>query len=688
MADDVIINIVDGAGAAVVVPLSSVQLVIGTSTKGTPGQIIPSKSATTISTAFGYGQLAEYCSEVIAAGGVVLAMRAGLTAGGYLNGDAVNSHGGTTPTMSGATDVNNVNIVITATAHGLYTGQIVTIAGTVGQTLANGTWIVTKLTADTFSINKPSDGAHTYVSPGTIKTTGVFLNPTLPASPRLPGLGSFTQSAVVTSRAVPTVFLGGPLISATDKTVVTTYPHELQTGDTVTIAGVTTNTTINASQVVSVSDAYTFTVPIGSGVGVVTTAYFTRACGAYDDNYVAVAITNDGNSGSGTTVGTSGIQYRISLDAGRTFGPTTALGTASTINVTGTGLLIALTGGATGKYYTGDVIIFSTVAMATAASQASPLHGVVQCLNAAAQSTYAVAGWGSTKILGTWSEANVATIAADTTGTVDTIAANYDVFTRALFDARDAYPPAIWGGTGETETTWMTDGSVGIVNTFAALSSKRACVSAGHYNIPAAMATVAGSPRYRRPGGWALGVRQVLIPPQRHAGRVKDGALGSIVQDTANDPLDGFVYHDERSNPALDSARFASFTTRKGKPGVHCKNPNLMSAAGSYFTILPLGNVMDVACDIVHQVGENEINDDLRLQSNGTLVEKDRLFLQGQFDQALTTQMLNKAMISSESTLVDPTTNVSATKNVDVTVTIGARGYVLSETINIGYSTP
>jgi hypothetical protein len=358
------------------------------------------------------------------------------------------------------------------------------------------------------------------------------------------------------------------------------------------------------------------------------------------------------------------------------------------VNVAGTGLLIALTGGASGKYYTGDVIIFSTVAMASAASQASPLHGIVQSLNAASISAYATAGWGSTKILGSWSEANIATIAADTTGTLDTIATNYDVFTRGMFDARDAYPPVIWGGTGETETTWMSDGSVGITNTFAALSSKRACVAAGFYNIPSSIAGVAGAPSRRRSGGWALGVRQVLIPPQRHAGRVKDGSLGSIVIDTANDPLDGFVYHDERANPALDAARFCSFTTRKGKPGIFVKNPNLMSAAGSYFTLLPLGNVMDVACDIVHQVGEDQINEDLRLNSNGTLVEKDARVLEGQFDQALKDQMLNKAMISSEAALVDRTTNVSATKQVNVTVTIGARGYVLSEIINIGYSTP
>jgi hypothetical protein len=691
MSDDVTIQIQDGAGAAVVVPLSSVQLVIGTCSKGTPGQVIASKSPTTIQTTFGFGQLAEYCCGVIAAGGTVLAMRAGLTTGGYCNGDAVNAHGGTTPTMSGASDTT-APITITATTHGLYTGQVVSIAGTTGQTLVNGTWIVTKATSDTFTIPQVGDTAHAYSGAGTIKTTGVFVNPVLPASPRIAGISGFAQNTTVLGRVLPEVVFGGPLVSAIDKTVVTTFRHELTTGDTVTITGVTTNTSINATQVVTVVDDYTYTVPIGSGTGVITAAGFTRACGAYDDNYVVIAVTNDGNSGSGTTVGSSGIQYRVSLDAGRTFGPATALGTSTWINLAGTGLSVlvhrGLTGTGTGKLYTGDVIVFSTVAMATAVSQASPSHGISQSLLAASASTYSVAGWGSTKILGTWSAANVTSMAADTTGTVDTIAATYDVFTRALIDARDVYPPVIWGGTGETETTWMSDGSVGIVNTFATVGSKRSCVAAGHYNIAASIAGVAGAPSRRRPGGWALGVRQVLIPPQRHAGRVKDGALGGIILDSANDPFDGFVYHDERVNPALDTARFASFTTRKGKPGVYCKNPNLMSSAGSTFTLLPLGNVMDVACDIAHQVGEDRINDDVRLSSAGTIVEKDARVLEGQFDQALKDQMLNKSMISSESTLVDRTNNIATTKNVNVTITIGARGYILTEVISIGYSTP
>jgi hypothetical protein len=584
--------------------------------------------------------------------------------------------------MTGASDVNGAPITITAVSHGLRTGQIVTIAGTTGQTLANGTWIVTALTSDTFSIPQLADGAHDYAGAGTIKTTGLWVNPIAPAKPRLPGLAGFAQSTSVASRPVVSALLGVPIVTATDHTVTTLYPHDLHTGETVTISGVAVNTTVNASQIVTVTGATTFTVPIGSGNG--TGGTVAGPNGAYDDAYIALAIVNDGNSGSGKAVGTSGIQYRLSFDAGRNFGPINALGTATSIALSGKGVTLQL---GTGTFCTGDVVIFSTVGMASAASNASPSHGIAQSLTAAAASPYGVAGWGSLHILGTWTEPDVATIAADTTGTLDTIAGQY-VYTRGMFSARDAYPPVIWGGKGESETTWMSDGSVGLVNTFSTLSGKRAVVSGGFYNMPSAIAGIAGAPSYRRPGTWALAVRETLIAPQRHAGRVKDGSLGNIVLDAANDALDGFVYHDERTNPALDAARLTSYRTRIGKPGMYVVNPNLMSAPGSYFTVLPLGNVMDVACDIVHQVGQDDINDDLRLSKNGTLVDKDASTLQAAFDQALTANMVNKAMISSESTVVSTSNNVAATHAVDVAVSIGARGYVLTENITIGFTTP
>ena len=66
--------------------------------------------------------------------------------------------------ITGAT--NATPIVITTAAHGMVTPDVVTIAGVGGNTAANGTWIITRLTATTFSL-RGSVGNGAYTSGGT-----------------------------------------------------------------------------------------------------------------------------------------------------------------------------------------------------------------------------------------------------------------------------------------------------------------------------------------------------------------------------------------------------------------------------------------------------------------------------------------------------------------------------------------
>jgi hypothetical protein len=169
---------------------------------------------------------------------------------------------------------------------------------------------------------------------------------------------------------------------------------------------------------------------------------------------------------------------------------------------------------------------------------------------------------------------------------------------------------------------------------------------------------------------------------------VRDGALANVVIDPTTDPIDGFVYHDERLNPSLDGARFASARTRVGLPGFYNVNPNLLSPLGSVFTILPLGNVMDVACSIVHQVGQQEINSDIRLNANGTIFENEALAIETEILGAINAQMTATSEISSATVTVDRTNNVLATSIVKIAVTIVARGYILEEDVTIGFQNP
>jgi hypothetical protein len=68
---------------------------------------------------------------------------------------------------------NAAPIVITSVAHGLNTGTRVTVASVGGNTAANGTFIVTRVSNDTFSLDG-STGNGAYTSGGTWKVTGLF----------------------------------------------------------------------------------------------------------------------------------------------------------------------------------------------------------------------------------------------------------------------------------------------------------------------------------------------------------------------------------------------------------------------------------------------------------------------------------------------------------------------------------
>lgn len=563
---DVQITILDG-GAAVVVASASVQVVIGCSSSGTAAQVYATQDPNTLASNVGYGPGPEAAALALLAGGTALFMKsATVTPGSFRNQAAVG--GG----ITAATNASPI-VVTTTNPHTLVSGDSVVIAGVVGNTNANGTFIITKTGASTFSLNGSSGNA-AYVSGGTVTPTGV----------NQPGTG-------------------------TSDITVTGTPN--------------------------------------------------------DDYYVKLLIVNGG------TVSTTGITFRLSLDAGRNYGPILALGTATTYVITNTGITLNF---AAGTFVAGDTATFSTVAPAPDSAS------IIACLTALMATPYAITGWGSMHIVGVFS----ASLAASIQTKLDSMATNF-TYTRCIEAARDASPPAIWGGTAEDETTWMT----AVELDYSATQAKRVCANAGYYNMPSAFPNpVAGSPSYRRPLSFALAARQVTIPPQRHAGRVSDGSLTQIVVSPTTDPVDGFIYHDERITPGFDGARFCSARTRVGLPGFYIVNPNLMSALGSVFTMLPFGNVMDIACAIVHQVGQQQINSDIRLNANGTIYENEALAIENVMLGNIREQMISTSEISGATVTVDRTNNVLATSIVKISVVIEARGYILEEDITIGFQSP
>jgi len=64
-------------------------------------------------------------------------------------------------------------IVVTSNSHGLATGNVVTITGVAGNLAANATWVVTKVNANSFSLDG-STGNGAYTSGGAWHVTGLY----------------------------------------------------------------------------------------------------------------------------------------------------------------------------------------------------------------------------------------------------------------------------------------------------------------------------------------------------------------------------------------------------------------------------------------------------------------------------------------------------------------------------------
>ncbi len=420
---------------------------------------------------------------------------------------------------------------------------------------------------------------------------------------------------------------------------------------------------------------------ITAGVAGVVTAFATGSCvvtvtGAPYDTYFAKMLVVNGG-----TVATTGITFKLSLDAGRNYGPVISLGTAVTYAVTGTNMTLAF---ATGTMVAGESVTFAASEPLTSAAS------VQTCLVALEASPYSSTGWGSMHIVsgitqGTaadmsngWTGANASTLE----GYLDTMVTS-KTFTRAIIATRDCKIPASrWGGAGETDAVW----AAAVALDYVAVSAKRICAVAGNYNMPGQFQiAAAGTPRYRRPGSWALACRQATIAPQTHAGRVSDGAVAQIIVDPTNDPSDGFNYHDEFIAPALEVARLSSFRKRKGKPGYFVVNPRLMSPGGSVFTLLPLGNVMDIGCSLLDQTMGENINADVRLNDNGTIDEIAAQGIESVARAVLRDNMLAKSMISNFTFTIDRTNNVRSTSIVNFAATLYSRGYILEIDGTIGF---
>lgn len=400
---------------------------------------------------------------------------------------------------------------------------------------------------------------------------------------------------------------------------------------------------INAS-VVGVASAVTPT-RIATSTSVMTVT------GTPLDGYsVTVKVTS---AGTGQLVTSGAITIKISLDGGNTYGQNVSIPAGGTYVVSGTGLSLVFTTAASANLDFGDQFVFTCKAPYYSSSD----------LAAAFTGLFAdVRTWGLVHIVGfataSTSSANAtagAAMAVAVATQMASAATNFR-YARAVMDA----PASIDADLISSYATFA-DTRVRIVGGTAVLTSPLT----GRQTI--------------RPAAWADAARLAAIPISESPGFVGAGGNKGIVS----------LVRDERVTAGLFDARFGCLTTIIGTAGFYSDLGNVMAAAGSDFSTIMNGRVMDQACTVSRTAFLPYLNSSIPVNATtGKILEQVARSIEFKVEAAVRASVVAPGYASDCSVLINRTDNILSTRILRAAVKVTPLGYASSITYVISFLNP
>lgn len=189
----------------------------------------------------------------------------------------------------------------------------------------------------------------------------------------------------------------------------------------------------------------------------------------------------------------------------------------------------------------------------------------------------------------------------------------------------------------------------------------------------------------RRPVAWAIAARCGWVTTQRGEGR---SGIAEHPGRVASGPMDGvgYIFHDLRVHPDLDTARFCGLYTLRGRPGYYA-NAVTRAQAGSDYTLLPNVRVITEGSRIGLDALQEFLNDDVRTITGGKIDPRDADAI-----EAFVTSKLEEGLVATGyadfvSVSVARATNVLSTRNISAALRIRPHGYTETITATIGFTT-
>jgi len=357
---------------------------------------------------------------------------------------------------------------------------------------------------------------------------------------------------------------------------------------------------------------------------------------------------------AGGTVGTAGITYTTSTDGGRTPGPVTALGTATSIAIAGSG-------GVSFELAAGTVVAGDKHSAVATAPQwnGTELKSALDALGATA------ASWDLVHVVGA--------LTASTFQDVD------DKIT-GLFPSGKYHG---WVGhcrmpnAGESEALYL-----GAMSTaFADKASKHGMLCAGASKLSSAV----NGRKYRRPSSYVLAARNAAVSEEVNIADVNTGALSASIRDVNGNPEE----HDESVNPGLDDARFCVLRTIDGYQGVYCNRPRLFAAAGSDFQLMPYRRVINLAHAALRVYFIRRLNHPILVdRTTGFILESEALEIEAGALAVMRGELLVKPKASDCQFSLARNDNVLSSKTLNGEARIIPLAYPEWIYLNVGYVNP
>lgn len=358
-----------------------------------------------------------------------------------------------------------------------------------------------------------------------------------------------------------------------------------------------------------------------------------------NDDYEILVRCNKGG-----TVGVAGVELQYSTDGGRNLSAATALGTAVTFTIPGTGgVQFDLTAATivAGDYWTARAHApqFSDselgAALDTLGLTTLPIDQIFIAGELDASAFDAV-------------ETAVAALA--TKGMKVTWIGNFRV------------PNA-----GETEAEYKTafDGI------FASKSTTYGALGAGSAEVTSAISKRA----HLRPATWAWGPAALSCSEEID---IADVDRGSLIGVSITDSLGNPKHHDESLNPGLDDSRAVTLRTWRDYAGVYCNRPRLFSASGSDFQLIPHRRVMNLAHDALRAYFGRRTSKPIRVNlTTGFILEEDAQEIESGAHAALRSVLLAKPKASGGGFARGRFVQLSRTDNLLSTKTLNAQARII-----------